>query len=132
VQMPGPNNSLGRVKVVFNNPFDIYLHDTPSKGLFALRTRMFSSGCVRVEQATEFADFLLANYREPGDTTAAQWLEDPRTRFVNLQRRLPIYLVYITSWVTEAGQVNFRRDLYRRDETVVNAWRNRSSRLADN
>jgi len=132
VQMPGPDNSLGMVKMIFDNPFDIYLHDTPSKGLFALRTRMFSSGCIRLEQAHEFSDFLLANYREPGDTTTAQWLEDPRTRFVDLQRRLPIYLVYITSWVTEAGEVNFRRDLYHRDAAVANALRNRSGRLAGN
>jgi murein L,D-transpeptidase YcbB/YkuD len=131
VQMPGPGNSLGRIKVVFNNEFDVYLHDTPSKALFGLRTRMISSGCVRLERAELFADYLLANHREPGNTSAAAWLDDPATRFVDLQRRLPIYLVYITSWVTEDGQLNFRRDLYRRDASVANALANRGiSRVA--
>ena len=54
-QEPGPKNALGRIKFMFPNRFDIYLHDTPSKGLFTLRTRMFSSGCVRVDRAYEFA-----------------------------------------------------------------------------
>jgi murein L,D-transpeptidase YcbB/YkuD len=123
VQQPGPGNSLGLMKVVFNNPYDIYLHDTPTKGLFSLRTRTFSSGCVRVEKAGAFADYLLANHREPADSTIAQWLETPNTRFVDLQRVLPIYLVYITSWVDEDGQVNFRPDLYRRDAPVAAALR---------
>lgn len=121
VQAPGPNNSLGRIKVVFDNEFDIYVHDTPSKGLFDLRTRMFSSGCVRLESADTFADYLLANYREPDGGTAEDWLSDTATRVVNLDRRLPIYVVYITSWVTEDGVVNFRRDLYRRDEALAEA-----------
>ena len=121
VQKPGEGNSLGRVKFVFDNSFDIYLHDTPAKGLFALRTRTFSSGCVRLEQADSLADYLLANYYESGETSMAQWLESSRSRAVNLSQRLPIYIVYITSWVDEAGVVNFRRDLYGRDVMVAEA-----------
>jgi len=119
VQRPGPFNSLGRVKFVFDNPYDIYLHDTPGKGLFALRTRMFSSGCVRVEQANALADYLLATNRDPAGLTAAQWLASPGTHGVDLQPHVPIYLVYMTSWVAEDGQVNFRRDLYGRDEAIA-------------
>ncbi|MFQ5635430.1 MAG: murein L,D-transpeptidase, partial [Gammaproteobacteria bacterium] len=121
VQRPGPLNSLGRVKFVFDNPFDIYLHDTPTKGLFMLRTRTFSSGCVRVERAGEFADFLLADDRGSGDTGVTRWRQDPETRAIDLGRPMPIYLVYITSWVGETGRVNFRRDLYRRDAGVAGA-----------
>lgn len=123
VQRPGPGNSLGLVKMVFDNPYDIYVHDTPAKGLFELRTRTLSSGCVRVERANRLADYLLANYRDPGDTTTADWLTSPETQFVDLQRRMPIYLVYITAWVTEDGEVNFRRDLYGRDRPVAAALR---------
>lgn len=129
VQQPGEGNSLGRVKFVFDNPFDIYLHDTPAKGLFALRTRTFSSGCVRLEQADSLADYLLANNYEPSDTTMAQWLESSRTRAVNLTRRLPIYVVYITSWVDETGVINFRRDLYGRDVLVAEALQPSRSQL---
>lgn len=118
VQRPGPTNSLGRIKVVFNNPYDIYIHDTPSKGLFGLRTRTFSSGCVRLEQATEFANNLLASDRNWSEADTFKYLDDDRTQGVNLQSRIPIYVVYITSWVSEDGRANFRRDLYRRDEAV--------------
>lgn len=123
VQNPGPNNSLGRLKVVFNNPYDIYLHDTPAKNLFTLRTRMFSSGCVRVERAYAFADYLLANYSGVSELTTAQILEKPETQTIDLEQRIPIYLVYITAWVTADGQVNFRRDLYGRDKAVAEAMR---------
>lgn len=130
VQSPGPNNSLGRVKIVFNNPYDIYLHDTPAKSLFTLRTRMFSSGCVRVEEANEFADYLLAHYSSASDLTMEQILASPKTQAIDLETRIPIYVVYITAWVAEDGQVNFRRDLYGRDATVVEAI-HRVDRAAD-
>ncbi len=122
VQRPGPGNSLGRVKLVFDNPYDIYIHDTPSRGLFALRTRTFSSGCVRMEQAMALANFLLTNDRNWSDADTRQILANERTRNINLQHTVPIYIVYITSWVDDHDQVNFRRDLYRRDAAVQAAW----------
>lgn len=118
IQKPGPTNSLGRVKVVFNNPYDIYIHDTPAKGLFSLRTRTFSSGCVRLEKAVEFASALLAYDRNWSNKDTRQHLDTGRTRGINLQHKVPIYVVYITSWVTEDGQAHFRRDLYKRDAAV--------------
>lgn len=120
VQRPGPVNSLGRIKIVFNNPYDIYIHDTPSKGLFSLRTRTFSSGCVRLEQATELANTLLARAsdRNWSHADTRRYLDSNRTQGVNLQRRVPVYVVYITSWVSEDGLAHFRRDLYRRDAAV--------------
>jgi len=121
IQQPSPGNSLGRVKIVFDNPYDIYIHDTPSKGLFGLRTRTFSSGCVRLEQATDFANVLLANDGDWSDADTRRVLGDERTRGINLQRRVPIYVVYITSWVSADGQAHFRRDLYRRDAAVMAA-----------
>jgi murein L,D-transpeptidase YcbB/YkuD len=121
IQQSGPGNSLGRIKFVFDNPHNIYIHDTPSKGLFGLRTRTFSSGCVRLEQADEFANALLAADRDWSDTDTQRYLDDDHTQGINLQRKIPIYVVYITSWVTEDGQAHFRRDLYHRDAAVGDA-----------
>jgi len=73
---------------------------------------------VRLEQATEFASILLANDRNWSDADTRRYLDDDRTRGINLQQRVPIYVVYITSWVSEDGQAHFRRDLYRRDAAV--------------
>ncbi|HJP39567.1 MAG TPA: L,D-transpeptidase family protein [Gammaproteobacteria bacterium] len=118
IQQPGPGNSLGRIKFIFDNPYNIYVHDTPSKALFALRTRTFSSGCVRLEQADEFASALLAADQNWTNADTQRYLDDGRTQGISLQRKIPIYLVYITSWVTEDGRAHFRRDLYHRDAAV--------------
>lgn len=123
VQQPGPVNSLGRIKIAFDNPFDIYIHDTPSKGLFGLRTRAFSSGCVRLEKAAEFAAELLAGDPNGAGLNVQRALDQPDTRGTTLARPVPIYIVYITSWVTADGQVHFRRDLYQRDAPVAAALR---------
>ncbi len=132
IQQPGTDNSLGRVKIVFNNPYDIYIHDTPSKDLFSLRTRTFSSGCLRLEQATRFANTLLARaYNDNwSDADTRKFLDNNHTRGINLKRRVPIYVVYITSWVTADGQVHFRRDLYHRDSVVAAAMRVNTEEVA--
>jgi len=121
IQQPGPTNSLGRIKIVFGNPYDIYIHDTPSKGLFGLRTRAFSSGCVRLEQAADFAAELLAGDPNGAGLNVQRALDRPDTHGIALTRPVPIYIVYITSWVTADGQVHFRRDLYGRDAPVAAA-----------
>ncbi len=128
VQQPGPTNSLGRIKIAFDNPYDIYIHDTPSKRLFGLRTRTFSSGCVRLEQAAEFAAQLLAQDPNGAGLNMQRNLDQPDTRGITLARPVPIYIVYITSWVTADGQVHFRRDLYGRDAPVATALRSARDR----
>lgn len=123
VQDAGPRNSLGRVKFVLDNPFDIYLHDTPATGFFQLRSRALSAGCVRVAEPLALADRVLAGDRDwaAGDTAAR--LEAGRTEVLNLKTRLPVYLVYLTAWVSGDGRVHFRPDLYGRDGPVVRALR---------
>ena len=99
-----------------------------TKSLFGLRTRTFSSGCVRLEHATEFANILLAGDRNWSDADTLKYLDDDRTQGVNLENRIPIYVVYITSWVTKDGRAHFRRDLYRRDEAVEAAMSGAANR----
>jgi len=123
-QDPGPVNSLGRLKFVLNNPWDIFLHDTPSRRLFDLNSRTLSSGCLRLEKPEELADLLLAG-AAVGAASAATRISvaaeaaptgaRPRTRTLTLPAPITVYVVYLTSWVTPSGAVQFRPDVYGRD-----------------
>ncbi|MEZ5566306.1 MAG: L,D-transpeptidase family protein [Gammaproteobacteria bacterium] len=120
-QDPGPVNSLGRIKFVMQNPWSIYLHDTPSRRLFDLNSRTLSSGCVRLEKPEELAHRLLAGAAsgeiDPQIVPAGVSADDVpvKTRIIPLPRAITVYVVYLTSWVTEQGVVNFRPDVYGRD-----------------
>lgn len=118
-QDPGPENSLGRVKFMFHNPFNIYLHDTPTPQLFAHPVRTFSSGCIRVEKPLELAQYVLG---DDGLDAVAEELESGETRTLNLPQPVPVYLVYWTAWVAEDGSLHFRRDFYGRDARMAQAW----------
>ena len=120
-QDAGPQNSLGRLKFTLKNPFDIYLHDTPTKLLFHLPGRAFSSGCVRLEQPLELATYLLKQDRQWKKSDIESQVNRQQTHSVSLGHKIPVYFVYLTSWVTEDGAVNFREDIYGRDEEVAKA-----------
>jgi murein L,D-transpeptidase YcbB/YkuD len=109
-QNPGPLNSLGRYKLVMDNSWDIYLHDTPSRRLFELSSRTLSSGCIRLEQPEALVQRLLAGSPLPAGTE-----DGSKTRSIMLARPIPVYIVYLTAWVSPAGEVNFRPDVYGRD-----------------
>jgi murein L,D-transpeptidase YcbB/YkuD len=115
-QDPGPQNALGRVKFMFPNEYHVYLHDTPSKSLFDREERTFSSGCVRVERATELAELLLENQAGWDKTAIANTLAKGQIQNVTLKRKTPVLLTYWTAWVDAKERLNFRRDIYGRDE----------------
>lgn len=117
-QDPGPGNSLGRVRIGWRNPFDIYLHDTPVRGLFALDRRTLSSGCVRLEDATGFATWLLGRDRPWTAAATAASIDTGRTQVLGLRHRLPVWVVYLTTWVDAHGRTHFGRDLYGRDQRL--------------
>ncbi|MEX1108930.1 MAG: L,D-transpeptidase family protein, partial [Dongiaceae bacterium] len=120
-QGPGEGNALGRVKFMFPNQFDVYLHDTPARGLFAREVRAFSHGCMRVGDPLGLAEIVLAG--EPGwDRTRIDAVVASGTRtIVPLQTRLPVHVAYITAFVNKDGSVHFRRDVYGRDATLARA-----------
>ena len=121
-QRPGPNNSLGRVKFMFPNRFNVYLHDTPARELFASSARSFSHGCIRLEKPLVLAEALLRGQGWTMDEIEeATDRSTPRT--VNLHEPVPVHILYWTAWVDENGTVQFRRDLYGRDPTVLRALR---------
>lgn len=106
-QLPGSNNMMGAVKFSFENEFDIFLHDTPHKELFAKPRRYFSLGCVRLEHADRLAQWLLA-----GDANTAS--TEPE-HHVQLKEGVPVYITYLTASV-EGGQLAFVDDIYGLDQ----------------
>ena len=121
-QKPGPNNALGRVKYMFPNQFNVYLHDTPAKSLFSQTDRAFSHGCVRLSRPLELAPPVLAAGGVSGwDMAKVQRVVDSRQRtVVNLDKPLPIHITYFTAWVDQ-GVPNFRADVYEQDEKLIAA-----------
>lgn len=116
-QAPGPTNSLGRYK--FNMPSSdaIYLHDTPNHGLFQRDIRALSSGCVRVNRASDLASLLLRNVGWD-ESRISGTLKEGNTRFVSIRQRVPVNLYYLTAWVADDGQPQFRTDIYNYDSTA--------------
>lgn len=118
VQAPGPLNALGQIKFMFPNPYDVYLHDTPSRELFSQNERAFSSGCIRVSKPIELTELLL---RPQGITTEKinQLLATQNTVTVNLKQAMPVHIEYWTAWVDNSGTLQFRADIYQRDAAVL-------------
>jgi murein L,D-transpeptidase YcbB/YkuD len=122
-QLPGPENPLGRVKFMFPNKFGVYLHDSPSRGLFSKTVRTFSSGCIRVAQAPQLATHLLAqDPRWPPERIIAA-MDSGLEQTVRLPEPIRVHLLYWTAWVDEDGTVQFRTDIYDRDKRVEDAMR---------
>lgn len=120
-QDPGPANALGRVKFMFPNRHNVYLHDTPTRELFARASRGFSSGCIRVQDPLELAEYLLADQPEWTRARMDQVIAGGVERSVRLTQGVPVHLLYWTAWADEDGVVHFRDDIYGRDRTVSTA-----------
>lgn len=142
VQDPSSDNSLGRIKFIFRNPFHIYLHDTPLKSKFKLSSRAVSHGCVRVEDPIQFLEFvsqgikkynyddlrIMMGYEpldkerleewDPADTTA-EIQPTMETTTIFLQKPIPIYFTYRTLWVDELGSLQRRFDIYRKNPQII-------------
>lgn len=115
VQPPGPRNPLGRIKFVFPNRFNVYLHDTPARLLFEKSSRAFSHGCIRIEKPVELAEYLL---REDPSWTRQRMLAEIDNG-IEMKVRLPspvtVHILYLTAWVDKEGILHFRKDIYGRD-----------------
>ncbi len=118
-QNPGPANSLGRVKFIFPNKYNIYLHDTPSKSLFTLEDRALSHGCIRLSQPFELARYLLKDQPEWPDAMIQNAMTTRKERWVQLKQFVPISIIYLTAWVDKSGTVNFRNDIYGLDKEAI-------------
>jgi murein L,D-transpeptidase YcbB/YkuD len=128
-QKPGPSNALGRIKFMFPNGHNVYLHDTPARGLFARSRRAFSHGCIRVSDPLA----LLEHVMRADPTWSAERLERALAAVgptrIALARNIPVFILYGTALATEAGQTLFFEDIYAQDAPLIaklNARRARS------
>ena len=117
-QEPGSHNALGRVKFMFPNKYMVYLHDTPSKGLFARTERAFSHGCIRTQNPFDLAEILLAD--QGWDRAKIdQVIASKKTTRINIETPISVMLLYWTAEVTDDGTVHFRKDVYNRDAPII-------------
>jgi murein L,D-transpeptidase YcbB/YkuD len=126
-QRPGENNALGRVKFILPNPYSVYLHDTPTRELFARSGRAFSSGCIRLEHAMLLADWVLRDQPEWTRERVDAVLAAGETVDVPLRQPLPVLVLYFTVVAGESGAVYYRPDLYGRDRAVAAALASRDA-----
>ena len=120
-QRPGPKNSLGLVKFMFPNEFDVYMHDTPATELFEKSRRDFSHGCIRLEKPADLAAWVLRD--NPGWTLERirAAMNGDKTEQVNLTHPIPVLILYATVIVSEDGIVHFYDDIYGHDATLEQA-----------
>jgi murein L,D-transpeptidase YcbB/YkuD len=121
LQNPGPGNSLGRVKFMFPNTYNVYIHDTPSKGSFATDNRDISSGCVRVEKPFDLAVLLLSDTPEWSPANILNAMQQDKEQTVRLKIPVDVILIYLTAWTDGRDRIQFRKDIYQRDEKVIEA-----------
>jgi len=120
-QAPGPLNALGEVKFMFPNPHNVYLHDTPTRGLFARGRRDFSSGCVRVKDPLDLAAWIVAETDGWTPERIAQVTAGDAETRVSLSRSVPVHILYWTAVPDEASGVRFVNDIYELDPAVIAA-----------
>lgn len=127
-QDPGPWSALGRIKFLLPNSNDIYLHDTPDRSLFEKASRVFSSGCIRLQKPFELMKYLVANDPRWPLPVIEKALASGDETTLRLSQPLPIHVLYWTAWVDDSGAVNFRKDIYLRDEAVWKALKRQRDR----
>jgi murein L,D-transpeptidase YcbB/YkuD len=113
-QRPGPDNALGMIKFLFPNPYNMYLHDTPAKDLFSKEKRAFSHGCIRVADPMKLAVFALSGTEWEDSTAIRSTLEKETDKRLVLQSKIHVEVTYLTAFVDGNGNLNFRRDLYKK------------------
>jgi len=127
-QEPGPKNPLGRIKFIFPNPFDVYLHDTPDRHLFEKTVRSFSHGCIRVEKTTDLAMALLKG--KPSREELVSAMDSGEMKTIRLPQTVEIQVLYFTAWADADGFVQFREDIYRYDAPLQLAMEQAAHRTA--
>ena len=116
VQDPGPGNALGKIKFLFPNKYNIYLHDTPSKHIFKREKRDVSHGCIRVENPFELGDFLMEGNEEYYELKNT----DTNKQFF-AEKKYPVFITYYTTWANDDGKLELKADVYNRDQKIIDA-----------
>ncbi|MDO9169467.1 MAG: L,D-transpeptidase family protein [Methylobacter sp.] len=120
-QRPGVKNALGRIKFIFPNKEDVYLHDTPANALFSQSRRDFSHGCVRVENPQKLAEFVLKNQDDWNPDTIRLAMNTPKNRRVLLKEPIPVLFFYTTAFFDQFDNLAFYPDIYGHDAVLLKA-----------
>ncbi len=120
IQDPGVN-PLGRIKFMFPNQFDVYLHDTTQKYLFQRSRRMYSHGCIRVEKPYELGEWVLKDDPSWTKERLIKEIKKGKRQQVNLPKPIPVYVIYLTAWFDTRGHIHFRDDIYDYDKNLEKA-----------
>lgn len=120
-QPPSDGNALGKVKFMFPNKYNIYLHDTPAKNLFSHEVRAYSHGCIRLADPVDFAHVLLSTQSTAPQEEFDGHLKTGRETTLPLETNIPVHLVYFTAWPGAKGQMTYHRDIYGRDAALFQA-----------
>ena len=118
-QKPGPKNPLGKVKFIFPNSNDIYLHGSPSKSLFQSEYRAYSHGCINVNKSEELAYLILKDNTEWPVERIKSAMEGGVETTCILKEKLPVHMGYFTAWVSDSGEISFFNDIYERDDRLA-------------
>ncbi len=116
IQIPGKKNPLGRMKFLFPNKYSVYLHDTPAKSLFKKRKRAFSHGCIRLGRPHDLLKTIAEDDIKIDYTKAKEILSDIEKTDFGLSKKIPVHIIYLTSWIDDEGKVQFRDDVYSYDK----------------
>jgi len=118
-QLPGEDNSLGKVKFLFPNSFNIYFHDTPAKSLFEKDKRAYSHGCIRLSDPVKMANYLLKDDTQWSPESIAAAMNSGDEKYVKLKTPVPVLITYYTTWVDDNGLLHFADDIYGHDKAVI-------------
>jgi len=130
-QPPSTRNALGLVKFMFPNKYNIYLHDTPQKALFARDTRAYSHGCIRLADPFDFAYALLARQSDDPKGEFQTILKSRKETKIVLEQPVPVHLIYRTAFINDHGRADYRRDVYGRDGKIWRALEQAGVALGD-
>jgi murein L,D-transpeptidase YcbB/YkuD len=115
MQPPGPKNALGKIKFKFPNQFAVYLHDTPAKKYFKKARRAFSHGCIRISRPNALLATFARHERSVNFNRAQRILRGKKKTQLNLSKRVPVHIVYLTAWIKHDGLLHYRPDVYNYD-----------------
>jgi len=118
-QRPGAKNALGKVKFLFPNSFNIYMHDTPQKEFFSRSSRGLSHGCIRLSDPVKLANYLLQNSKIWNPEKIISAMNSGKEQFVELKNKIPVIITYYTSWVDYKGVLHFTDDIYGHDKQMA-------------
>lgn len=116
IQIPGDKNPLGRMKFLFPNKYSVYLHDTPAKSLFKNTRRAYSHGCIRLAEPHKLLETIANEDKNFKIEEVKEVLSEIEKKDLDLKKKIPVHIVYLTSWVDEDGKIQFRDDIYNYDK----------------